>query len=99
VTRAVVRLTARPGGAVRLDAAGSTDPDGNRLSFRWYVYPEAGTYSAPLSVENATAREAVLRLPADAAGKSVHVILEVTDDGSPPLTGYRRVVVLGRTEG
>jgi hypothetical protein len=36
-----------------------------------------------------------LRLPADAAGKTIHVVLEVTDAGTPPLTRYRRLVVTG----
>jgi hypothetical protein len=25
-------------------------------------------------------------------GKTIHLILEVTDDGTPPLTRYRRIV-------
>jgi hypothetical protein len=32
-------------------------------------------------------------VPTDAVGKSIHVICEVTDDGVPPLTAYRRVVI------
>jgi hypothetical protein len=36
---------------------------------------------------------AVLRIPKDAGGKTIHVILEVTDRGSPCLTAYRRVIV------
>jgi len=34
-----------------------------------------------------------LRIPKDAGGKSIHVILEVTDNGSPSLAAYRRVIV------
>ena len=92
-SRDVVRLTARPGERVALSAAGSSDPDGNGLSFRWFVYPEAGTYEGPVKLQDATSRDAVLDVPDTAAGKSLHVILEVTDDGTPPLTRYRRVVV------
>jgi hypothetical protein len=32
-------------------------------------------------------------VPRDAAGKTIHVILKATDDGSPPLTTFRRIVV------
>jgi hypothetical protein len=31
------------GKAVTLDASRTTDPDGNRLTFDWFLYPEAGT--------------------------------------------------------
>lgn len=92
-TTAAVELTARPGAAVRLSAAGSSDPDGDRLTVRWFVYPEAGTYGASAPVANAAAEVAGLTVPADAAGKTIHVILEVSDRGSPALTRYRRAVV------
>jgi hypothetical protein len=36
-------LDAQVGIPVVLDAAGTTDPDGNRLNFAWFFYPEAGT--------------------------------------------------------
>jgi hypothetical protein len=32
-------------------------------------------------------------VPDDARDKTIHIILQVTDDGDPPLTRYRRVVV------
>ena len=92
-TTAAVELTARPGAAVRLSAAGSSDPDGDRLTVRWFVYPEAGTYGAAVPVTDADAETATLTVPGDAAGKTIHVILEVTDSGSPALTRYRRAVV------
>lgn len=98
VSRAVVHLTARPGEIIRLDAAGSTDPDGGRLSYRWTVYQGAGTYAGAVAIENSAGSQATLRLPAGTAGKTVHVILEVTDDGVPALTAYRRVVLSGRDE-
>jgi hypothetical protein len=35
-----------------------------------------------------------LVVPANAAsGQTIHVILQVTDDGNPPLTRYQRVVI------
>ena len=36
-------LDGQVGAAVVLDAAGTTDPDGDTLTFRWFFYPEAGT--------------------------------------------------------
>ena len=75
-------MKARPGEKVKLTAAGSSDPDGDRLSFRWFVYPEAGTYERDVPLSDATAEAAALTVPADAAGKTVHVVLEVTDGGN-----------------
>jgi hypothetical protein len=40
----VLELEARTGEVVRLTAAGSRDPDGDDLAFRWWVYSEAGSY-------------------------------------------------------
>jgi hypothetical protein len=88
-----IRLEAKPGERVKLSADGSSDPDGNALTYRWFVYREAGTYDGTAQVEGAGKSEATLAVPADAAGKVVHVVLEVTDHGTPPLTRYRRVVV------
>jgi hypothetical protein len=92
-TLAAVRLTARPGAVVTLSAAGSSDPDGDRLAYRWFVYPEAGTYGKAVPVADPMAETASLTVPADAAGKTIHVVLEVTDRGSPALTRYRRAVL------
>ena len=41
MTRVTSRLMV--GTPAILDAAGTTDPDGNRLTFTWFFYPEAGT--------------------------------------------------------
>jgi hypothetical protein len=89
----IVELKARPGERVKLTAAGSSDPDGDRLSFPWFVYPEAGTYGRDVPLSDATAEAATLTVPAGAAGKTIHVVLEVTDSGMPALTRYRRAVL------
>lgn len=88
-----VEVTAKPGATVKLSAAGSRDPDGDPLHYEWFVYPEAGSYRGAAAVRGDTSAEAELALPADARGKSLHVILQVTDGGSPPLTRYRRLVI------
>jgi cellulose-binding protein len=41
--KAPIVVDARVGVPVALDAGASTDPDGNRLAFRWFFYEEAGT--------------------------------------------------------
>jgi hypothetical protein len=95
------RLAAKPGEVVRLSAEGSSDPDGNALSFEWIFYGEPGTFTlstsrtgAPLSIENARSKNASFTIP-EKIGRpgTMHLVLAVTDQGEPPLTRYRRVIV------
>jgi hypothetical protein len=94
-TRDVLRVKAAVGKPYALDATGSSDPDGDTLSYRWFVYPEPGNYTGDVGLRDGTGAKAALDVPADAAGKMIHVVLEVTDAGTPALTRYRRVIVTG----
>ena len=92
--RTIVRLKAAPGEDVPLDASASRDPDGDPIGFRWYVYPEAGTYPGTVEVRDAEAAIAGVRIPDDASGKQIHVILEVSDQSRiANLKSYRRIVI------
>ncbi|MHB8897552.1 MAG: hypothetical protein ACYC6Y_02260 [Thermoguttaceae bacterium] len=55
-------------------------------------YNEAGTYDGHPRMDAADTPELRIGFPPAAVGQ-LHVILEVTDNGQPPLTSYRRVVV------
>jgi hypothetical protein len=46
-----------------------------------------------MRLADATTFKARLKIPADAVGKTIHLVLAVRDLGSPPLVSYRRVVV------
>jgi len=92
-SRAIVIGKAEPASIARLSAAGSSDPDGNSLSYRWWVYREPSTCDCPVQIEDDDQTIAILHVPQDALGKTIHVVLEVTDDGTPPLTSYRRCVL------
>lgn len=81
------------GSRLTLDAAATADPDNDKLRYEWFVYSEAGTYEGVVTLADATAPKCTVAIPPDAAGKTIHVVLQVTDDGEPPLTRYRRVVV------
>jgi Cellulose-binding Sde182, nucleoside hydrolase-like domain/Cellulose-binding protein Sde0182, C-terminal domain len=95
-SRRVLQVEAQVGNSLPLSAGGSTDPDGNALTYRWFDYPEPGTYRGDATLEQPDSPHATLHVPADATGKTIHVILEVTDHGKPPLTRYRRVMVTGK---
>ena len=80
---------------MKLSAAGSRDPDGDALSYRWWAYHEASHCPrAAVELRGADRAEATVVVPANTL--HLHVILEVSDDGEPPLTSYRRVVVSTR---
>ena len=95
-------LRARPGDRVVLSAQGSTDPDGDALTYEWFYYPEPGTFTklsgggpeSAVSIQNAREAQATLAVPTNyyRAG-TMHIIVAVTDGGVPALTRYRRVVV------
>ncbi len=104
---APLEMDVRVGQTITLDAGQSSDPDGQRLQFHWFHYGEAGLADgnlAALTLEGADSPRATVR--ADAACRPLwlplvpckgdgvaHVILAVTDDGSPQLTSYRRVIL------
>lgn len=92
----ILHVEAPVGKPFRLSAVGTSDPDGDRLKHRWYAYPEAGTYKGSPAIGANTSPQATLDVPADAAGRTIHVILEVTDSGEPALTRYRRVIVTAK---
>lgn len=76
-TKAVAHLAVEPGAVVSLDASGTFDPDGDDVSCRWFVYPEAGTYGSSVPVERYAAPQARLVVPEVDKPCTVHVILEI----------------------
>jgi hypothetical protein len=91
----ILYVKAPVGTRLALTAAGTTDPDGDGVGYRWYTYPEAGTYAGKTTIVDSTLPQATLYVPLDALDRTIHVILEVTDDGQPTLTRYRRIIVTG----
>lgn len=84
-------LKVRVGDSVSLSAKGTTDPDGNALTYRWWQYEEADSTESRVTITDASSPRATFVVP-DEPGKQVHIILEVTDNGAPPLVRYQRVV-------
>lgn len=96
------RLSARPGETVQLSAEGSNAPDGDDLTYNWFAYHEAGSFTtaqgatgAVIRIEDANKKEACLVTPDSRLFRlgEIHVILTVTDQADPPITRCRRINV------
>jgi hypothetical protein len=103
-----VELSVDAGRTITLDATGSSDPDqGQSLTYNWFAYSEAGltgTHAADVAIKDAGSPKATIEIkspcrplwlpgfPCRGAGV-VHIILAVTDSGSPRLTSYRRIIL------
>jgi hypothetical protein len=91
--RGSAHLSARPGETVRLEGS-TSDPDGNAVRVRWWRWKDVDTYPGDVRLSSPDSLATTLRVPADArAGQTIQLVLEGTDDGTPPLTRYARVVV------
>jgi hypothetical protein len=87
------RISARPGETVRLQGV-TSDPDRNAVTVKWWRWKDVDTYPGQVTLPNPTSLATIMQVPTDAtAGQTVHVILEATDDGTPALTHYQRVIV------
>ena len=91
-----MELSAKAGSSVRLQAQVS-DPDRNSVRVTWWQYNDASTYPGDIRLSDPSSLATTFQVPPDAKpGETIHIILEATDDGEPPLTRYKRVVVTVR---
>lgn len=97
-------IVVKKGDRINLSAIGSTDPDGDALSYEWFYYKEAGSFvvsnghsGQPVKINNFDQPEAWFVVPHERTmppGEgTMHIILAVTDHGTPRLTRYRRVII------
>jgi hypothetical protein len=88
-------LTVKSGEQFHLNASGSSDPDGDSISYLWFQYPEAGTYRGIVSFRPYASNlyDLPVTAPIVDSAQTIHFILKVTDKGTPPLTRYKRVIV------
>jgi hypothetical protein len=87
-------LTAKPGTTIQLSAEKSSDPDGDEITYNWWFYKEASTYKGEIEIKNPVRKDVRFTLPENVQnGKTVHIICEITDNGVPQLTRYKRIIV------
>jgi hypothetical protein len=95
-SKEIIRLQAQTNQTLNLSAAGSSDPDQGAVRYAWWHYQEAGNnpYGKSIFINNPTAQSINFTVPIDAAGKELHLILEVWDSHpTAPLVDYRRAVI------
>jgi len=94
----IIREDVSPGESVILDASASSDPDGDELDFHWWNYRDVEASqenSRAVDIARPHAARTSVTVPDDEP-REHHVVVSVTDDGTPPLTRYRRVILDSR---
>ena len=89
-------IQSKAGETIRLDASKSMDPDKDAIRFLWWQQKEIGT--AMLAIDDAEKPIINVRIPANAAGQTLHLVCEVSDNGSIPLKSYQRIIVVVNEE-
>ena len=89
---APIYINVRAGETITLDASESYDPEGDSLSFSWWVQNEI---SSPVLISDPSATTITVTIPENATGKT-HIVCEVHDNGAFNLVAYRRIII--RTE-
>lgn len=86
-------ITVTSGQGFGLDASGTYDPDGDSFSYLWFYYPEAGTYKKPVKVSPENYNNVWITAPVVEKKETIHIILKITDKGTPHLSRYKRIIV------
>jgi hypothetical protein len=99
-----VQITSCANKQVKLSAVGTQDPDSDKLAYHWWQYREAsgGVNPQEIAINGSDSQEAEVTAPITAkpapnvdipSEVTYHILLSVTDEGSPPLTRYRRILL------
>lgn len=86
------RIIAKSGDRVEMNAD-CIDPNGGELSYEWFHYQEAGSFGKTIRIENSAGKTAIVNVPKTDCSGSIHIILKVTNSGTPRLTSYARIII------
>ncbi len=85
--------TISSGKTMTIDAGKTSDPDGNNISFKWWHYKEAGSFDGSVKLKDTDTDKVTLVAPPVSKPETIHVMLEVTDNGDPALKSYQRFII------
>ena len=93
VIKGALAMSAKPGEKLKLKYT-VTDPDKDALTIKWWQYVSAGTYRGKVAVDDPASANTTFTVPADAnPGDTIHLILEATDNGTPQMNRYHRLII------
>lgn len=75
------------------DASASYDPDGDRLTFNWFFYYEINYPGCVNMTVSPDSSRCTIRVPPIQGNEGLHLILEITDSGTPSLSSYKRIII------
>ena len=82
------------GDTLKMSAVGSNDPDNDPVEIKWWQYLEAGTHPGKVLIPHADQINTFIVMPTGAAGKQIHIILEIRDKNkTAAFYDYRRIVI------
>jgi hypothetical protein len=89
------KINVKPGQTIKLSAQ-ATDPDGDKLVYKWWTYDDVDTYNGSSKIINSDVKNTTFNVPQDIKkGETIHIIFEVRDNKENAMTRYQRVVLTG----
>lgn len=88
ISKDPIHITVQSGETICMDASDSYDPDEDSLLYEWIYYAEPSTYKGNIDVAG-NGPTISFTVPDDAGNSTMHLVLRITDNGSPSLSSYK----------